>query len=683
MDDDGAGTLPARSRRSATDSLLALGAGPPGLPPAPAHPPTTATVVRSEGLVDGDDGDGDGDDPQEPGLAALGLAATLAIALAALRGTATVLHDWRQRRMERAEELAPLREARLKHKLAGEEAAAKHALAMQGIGDKAAQKRSKIPSSQEYGRKALASGRSSLGSGGGKSSGSSGGRGTGTGPGRGTKSGTTGTGPGAKTSPGKSGGGKTSTGTGSAGTGKGGKNGSGAGIKSLSGGKSPSSKASSPALERARGRQERAAARQGAKSQRRADRQAARLENRAKDHDAARDRKHAEKEARQAAKGKVRNARIEAKGDRKEKARDARFEAKQQQREARAEARRKKTEKAAATDAGRTTLGQAAAKAARRRLKKRRKNLAPPILSTVKKRKKKPEPGATSSGAAAGTGTGTATSPKKPTGPKGPRAKKKHRFKKPNAKAGTKPTTSTSSTSSAGAPSTGPTGTSSTGSAGTSSTGPGGTFSGRRSAYDSMRDTDPSRQTVYRVESLHVPGAQARRWEPAAVTAGTPPPPAAPVGTSPTTKGVRVSASPVSIPTPRATVSAEHLTEVTLDDVLDALADSKDECLTTYDECAVLADKAVKIRNSLRELAVELAERNNVIGRLTSAAMNRLAESMDLLKKKAEDMRKESLAASEAVETAHDEMHDAYRPVQHAALDAGLTMPSARIHNED
>lgn len=129
--------------------------------------------------------------------------------------------------------------------------------------------------------------------------------------------------------------------------------------------------------------------------------------------------------------------------------------------------------------------------------------------------------------------------------------------------------------------------------------------------------------------------------------------------------------------------AAEHTTDVTLDDVLDDLADAKDECFTTYDECAVLADKARKLRDSLTDLAEELAERNNVIGRLTSAAMVRLSESMDLLARKAEEMRPKSLAAAEAVETAHDEMHDAYRPVQQAAADAGLRMPSARIHNED
>ncbi|MFJ3094625.1 hypothetical protein [Streptomyces hydrogenans] len=144
-----------------------------------------------------------------------------------------------------------------------------------------------------------------------------------------------------------------------------------------------------------------------------------------------------------------------------------------------------------------------------------------------------------------------------------------------------------------------------------------------------------------------------------------------------------------TVPAPRprtfvpAGVAAEHLTEVTLDDVLDALAASKRRCFDTYDECAVLADKARALHRALDQLAAELAQRHNVIGDLTSSAMAHLSESMDLLARKAEAMQAESLRGAEAVEIAHDEMHDAYRPIQDAAAQAGLAMPSARIHNED
>jgi methyl-accepting chemotaxis protein len=122
---------------------------------------------------------------------------------------------------------------------------------------------------------------------------------------------------------------------------------------------------------------------------------------------------------------------------------------------------------------------------------------------------------------------------------------------------------------------------------------------------------------------------------------------------------------------------------VTLDDVLDHLAASKTRCFATYDECAALADKARKLRRSLEDLAEDLRERNDLIGRLTARAMDQLAESMDVVARKAEEKRGKSQEAAESVESAHDAMHDAYRPVQDATAAAGLVMPSARIHNDD
>ncbi|MFC9954872.1 hypothetical protein ACFVIN_31375, partial [Streptomyces prasinus] len=212
----------------------------------------------------------------------------------------------------------------------------------------------------------------------------------------------------------------------------------------------------------------------------------------------------------------------------------------------------------------------------------------------------------------------------------------------------------------------------------------------RRNPWDSLFDAMWDAQVVWTVERVDQPGDAAPRWEPAAIA--TAPAALSPASSAATTAGTttattpketRVSAS-VPIPSPRtAGAASEHLTDVTLDDVLTALQESKSDCFATYDECAVLADKARELRDALAVLAVELAERHNVVGRLTSAAMARLSESMDVLARRAEAMRTESLRAAEAVEVAHDEMHDAYKPVQRAAADAGLTMPSARIHNED
>ncbi|WP_059256790.1 MULTISPECIES: hypothetical protein [Streptomyces] len=726
--------VPARRRRSAAESLADLT---PALPPTPGSTGSTDTVaLHSEGTAParGDDGEADG-----PGVAALGLAATLAIALAALRGTATALTDWRQRRMERAEELAPLREARLKHKLAGEEAAAKHALAMQSIGDKAAQKRGKsIPSSHDYGRKALGGGRGSLMGGGGKGTGPGGKGAGGTGPGRnGGKSGSgTGLTPGKKNSP------KTSTGSGSVGTksgpkpsgtgknGSSGKNGgSGSGIKSPSGGKFPSSKKSSPALERVRGRQERAAARQGAKMQRRADRQAARMENRAKDRVAARDRKTRGADARQDTKDRIRNARADAKQARKEQARQDRFEAKQKARKARAKARWKKKETAAAADAGRTTLGQAVAKAARRRLKKRRKNLAPPVLTTVKRKKPKKKGGKSGGPAPAGPkvdltkkskapaapkvdltkkskpagGSATGTRPKvdltkksKPGGTKGsgPGRKKKVRVKSKKksrgSTTGTGPADRRKASRKERARRASERARAKAGSG--SSAGTGWEFytppprGERRSAYDSMRDTDPQQQEVWVTEQIFPPGYQASPREP--LTTGARGLPAGTGSPTTNTKEAPVGNSP-AVPTGAVTtamddgMNPEHATEVTLDDVVDFLDEVVSEAFAAHDECLQLAAKAKELMYALDDVAARLASKHNIIGTLTAWAMRKLAESMEVLSRKAEEMSVKSLHAAETCETAKTELDDAYRPLTQATADAGLRTPSARVHNEN
>ncbi|MFF4173632.1 hypothetical protein [Streptomyces sp. NPDC001744] len=719
----------------------------PALPPTPAATGAAGTVVlRSEGTAPArrDDGDGEADGP---GVAALGLAATLAIALAALRGTATAVTDWRQRRQERAEELAPLREARLKHRLANEEAAAKHSVAMQGIGDKAAQKRGKsIPSSQDFGRKSLGGGRGSLMGGGGKGGGTGGGKGAGgTGPGRGGKGGSgSGLTPGGKkTSP------KTSTGLGSVGgkgkggsktpgsgkNGSSGKNGgsSGTGAKSLNGAKSPSSKKSSPALERARGRQERAATRQGAAIQRRADRQAARTENRAKDRDAARDRKTRAADARQDTKDRVRNARADAKQARREQVRQDRFEAKQKARKDRAKARRKKKETAAAADADRTTLGQAVAKTARRRLKKRRKNLSPPVLTTVKRKKskkggkgggttpagpkvdltKKPKPGAApkvdltkkpkpAGGSATGAGpkVDLTKKPKPGGGTKAPgpgrkkkvRVKPKSKKKRGGSASGTGPADRRKASrkerarragerARAKAEDTGP------------SAGSGWDFytppprGERRSAYDSMRDTDPQQQEEWTVEQVYPPGYQASSREP--LTTGARGLPAGTGSTTTnTTKEAPVGNSP-AVKTGAVTtamdngINPEHATEVTLDDVTEFLDEVVSEAFAAHDECLLLAAKAKELMYALDEVAERLAAKHNIIGTITAWAMRKLSESMEVLSRKAEEMSVKSLHAAETCETAKTEMDDAYRPLTQATADAGLRTPSARVHNEN
>jgi hypothetical protein len=55
---------------------------------------------------------------------------------------------------------------------------------------------------------------------------------------------------------------------------------------------------------------------------------------------------------------------------------------------------------------------------------------------------------------------------------------------------------------------------------------------------------------------------------------------------------------------------------------------------------------------------------------------------MDLVARMAEEMKTSSLEAAEMSEAADNELNDAYRPYTQATADAGLTTPSAPIHNE-
>ena len=615
--DGGAPAVPARSRRSAAESLAALTPAPPPVP-APAAAPV---ALRAEGTA--------GDDSQEPSLGALSMSAVLAIALAALRGTVTVWEDWREQRVAREEERAPLRQAKLKRQLAAEDARAQHELAMQGIADKRAQQRARVPSGHEYGRQTL----QRLTGGSGSRPGSTGTAGGG--PARSSKSTapatSTSSSPGSSKTPATRSGGSSAPGpartpSSASSTSPSSKTPAPAG-KGAQEGQGPKGKASLPgalgqvAVERAKAR----SARQAAQDQRAARQQEADLA----------DRKAARKRAAKDTDGRAGGESALATSSKAEKD-------------------------------GRTTLGQAIAEdvmsRASRRMEDRRENPDPPFLSKIPKEK--------------ADGRDDAEGEASDDGPK------VDLTKEPEA-----------GTEEAGAdkPSSEDSGPSAAGAAADPGDAEGSTSSTDRDTPRKERDGAEDSAS----KDDEAPGSDWAWWVPpprgerrsAAESMGEATKDevvitverADNVSTSTITKEARVSA-PIPIP---SGVAAEHMTEVTLDDVLDALSEAKDECLTTYDECAVLADKALKLRQSFTGLAIELRERHNVIGRLTSAAMARLAESMDLVARTAEQMRIESLKAAESVETAHDAMHDAYRPVQQAAVNAGLSMPSARIHNEE
>ena len=119
--------------------------------------------------------------------------------------------------------------------------------------------------------------------------------------------------------------------------------------------------------------------------------------------------------------------------------------------------------------------------------------------------------------------------------------------------------------------------------------------------------------------------------------------------------------------------------------LFDLFADSDPD-----DVAIIRADSRMAIRSphgelmyALDEVAARLAAKHNIIGTITAWAMRKLAESMEVLSRKAEEMSIKSLQAAETCETAKTELDDAYRPLTQATADAGLRTPSARVHHEN
>jgi hypothetical protein len=129
-------------------------------------------------------------------------------------------------------------------------------------------------------------------------------------------------------------------------------------------------------------------------------------------------------------------------------------------------------------------------------------------------------------------------------------------------------------------------------------------------------------------------------------------------------------------------MDARHATEITLDNALDEYGDFASDGFKTHDQCTKLAHRATKLRDVLAVFAEELAVEHNLIGALFTGAMARMSESMDLVARMAEEMQTSSLEAAEMAEAADNELNDAYRPYSTATADAGLTVPSAPIHNQ-
>ncbi|MFE9812430.1 hypothetical protein [Streptomyces sp. NPDC005548] len=388
-----------------------------------------------------------------------------------------------------------------------------------------------------------------------------------------------------------------------------------------------------------------------------------------------------------------------------------------------------KKRKDSAGGAGRTGLTDAASKQAQkqadRRLKRRRKNLTSPALwgndakkkSTTDPKAKKRSPGRTSFTQAAKKHAVKAAERRwkrrqkkttvPPTAPKANTHRTREKTPRNHRRMGTsywsrfrnrrhkaKPSRPTGPTP---GPNPGP-------SAGAGGPTPGGR-QGRKTPWQSAAGVHTD--TVITVERLDNVGDQARRHPedtptpfalpasgPAALDAApTPhtarpgttrprPMPPAPTGGDPRIKEHRRMAanSPIVHAAGRQ-MDAQHATEITLDDALDEYGAFKDDAFKTHDQSAKLAERARRLRDVLADFAEDLAVNHNLIGPLFSAAMFRMSESMDLVARMSEEMKTSSLEAAELAESADNDLNDTYRPYTQATADAGLTTPSAPIHN--
>ncbi|MEU1798251.1 hypothetical protein [Streptomyces californicus] len=384
---------------------------------------------------------------------------------------------------------------------------------------------------------------------------------------------------------------------------------------------------------------------------------------------------------------------------------------------------------------GRTTFGEAVHETAEKRLKRRRKKMGPPVVTKVKVRKPKKKPGPKAkttkpAGPAATAPTGPAA--KTPSGPaaKAParrtpwstakaRARKRARMRTTTVPT---PATGTTSTTPPSAPPVPPCPPAAAPAPAVAAAPPAGTASPATvppppttppavpapAAAATGLGTAPApgpvgggtvpgigQQRLTPFEAMGMATAVPAQAGPITVeradTAGPSPSGAGGSADNPITKENSVSTAPDTRDSWMAQwgsggiadMDAQHQTEVTLDDTLDVLEELTQQSFTAHETCNKLSDKARQIRYELEDLAADLRSTHNVIGRLTGAAMAKLAESMEVLDRKAREMATKSLTAAELSESAENAMLDAYRPLQQATEDTGLAVPAARVHNQN
>lgn len=717
--------------------------------------PVVATGNGQGGLPDTFRGPGRNPDRIGPRMGALSLAAILAVSVAALRGACIVLQDWRQRRMERAAENAPLREARAKHKLAlaqagfasteaaaknhaaAGQASAKHAQTMRGIGDKSAEqrakdngKKNKVPSSAEFGRKTAG--------GSGAKGGGAGGKGAGVGPGR------SGKGP----QSGKGG----AAGLGNGGTKKTDAKGRDlkqnnarkdlAGLKKPVGPKTPDKPKSPMRTSQGAGSELKKKLRPGPQEKgkgRDLKQQPGKGNDRTRLPRALKDTAH-----------KVADARLDKRRKNLDKPAAWKNDPKAAPKTAGPDPKKKRvdlTKNPNKVPSGRTKLWDAfkndTQRAAKDRWNKRGGNHGtPPLWKNNKSRQKKntksagPNPKAAGSGPAAPQGGKNAGGAQKPsTGPRNThgagrrtawwakaRAQARRKANNGGCFPGGTPKGSTAGQGTQGAnrgrqgAQPGPHGHVPHGGTGpgfntNSGSGPRNT-GGRRSPFENAGQAQPTTYTVERED--HV-GAQAKTWQPDGIGQGQqalpaegpltlpaapephakrpgtsrpkeahPMPPAAPMPVDPRITKARTQAARRGDAVIRQAkhMDARHATEITLDDALDEYGAFKDDAFKTHAACSKLSGRARKLRDTLEVFSEVLAAENNLIGVLFSGAMANLSESMDLVARMGDEMEISSLEAAEMSESADNDLNDAYRPITQATADAGLTTPSAPVHNQ-
>jgi hypothetical protein len=221
-------------------------------------------------------------------------------------------------------------------------------------------------------------------------------------------------------------------------------------------------------------------------------------------------------------------------------------------------------------------------------------------------------------------------------------------------------------------------------------------------------DTDTGSGVTITVERMDSPGTHAKRWEPDAIAPASKPLPAKsqpalprapqrPAGQrpgttrrkdpipmpAPTTASTAVSA-PVTASVPASGgMAAQHATDITLDDALDALTRLTTAGMETHDDCTDLARQSRRLLSVLETVADDLATTHNVRGARTLRDLAVLMENVGELVRYADRTARAALTAAELSETEETAMVRDYRPLQTATRDAGLAAPSARIHNEN